>query len=64
MVRKVSGVNFQVVEGPRRPGDPAALVAKADRIRNILDWLPCYDNLETIVADAWRWEHKLASAVK
>jgi len=64
VVRKVSGVNFQVVEGLRRPGDPAALVARADRIRNILDWLPRYDNLETIVADAWRWEHKLASAVK
>jgi UDP-glucose 4-epimerase len=64
MVRKISGVNFQVVEGPRRPGDPAALVARADRIRSTLDWLPRYESLETIVADAWRWEHKLASAVK
>jgi UDP-glucose 4-epimerase len=59
MVHRVSGVNFRVVEGPRRPGDPASLVAKADRIRGTLDWRPRYDNLETIVADAWRWEQKL-----
>jgi UDP-glucose 4-epimerase len=59
MVRQVSGVNFQAIEGPRRPGDPATLVARADRIRDLLQWRPRYDNLETIIADAWRWEQKL-----
>lgn len=59
MVKRVSGVDFPVVEGPRRPGDPAMLVARADRIRQTLDWQPRFDDLETIVADAWRWEQKL-----
>jgi UDP-glucose 4-epimerase len=40
------------------------LVAKADRIRSVLEWSPGYDNLETIVADAWRWEQKLAEITK
>lgn len=61
VVQRVSGEQFPVVEAPRRPGDPAMLVAKADRIRQILDWAPRYADLETIVADAWRWEQKLAA---
>ncbi|MRR06121.1 MAG: UDP-glucose 4-epimerase GalE [Deltaproteobacteria bacterium] len=59
VVQRVSGVQFPVSEAPRRPGDPASLVAKAERIRKVLDWTPRYDDLETIVADAWRWEQKL-----
>jgi len=64
MVHKVTGINFPVMEAPRRPGDPAMLVAKADRIRSALQWSPSYDNLETIVSDAWRWEQKLAGMTK
>lgn len=60
LVQKVSGVSFPVIEAPRRPGDPAVLVAKAERICSALTWSPCYANLETIVKDAWRWEEKLA----
>jgi len=60
IVKEVSGVDFRVVEAERRPGDPANLVAKADRIRTMLGWQPRYDDLRTIVADAWRWESKLA----
>ena len=59
MVKKVSGVDFPAIEAPRRPGDPAMLVARADRIRTVLDWSPRFDCLETIVTDAWRWESKL-----
>lgn len=59
MARKVSGVDFQVREAPRRPGDPAMLVARAERIRTVLGWEPRYNDLQTIVADAWRWEKKL-----
>jgi UDP-glucose 4-epimerase len=59
-VHKVSGVGFPVTEAPPRPGDPAMLVAKADMIRRVLDWTPRYDNLRTIVEDAWRWEQELA----
>ncbi len=60
VVKEVTGVDFQVKEAPRRPGDPASLVAKADRIRKVLGWQPRYDDLTTIVADAWRWEQRLA----
>ncbi len=56
MVKKVSGIDFPVLEASRRPGDPAKLVACAERIRAVLDWSPRFDDLETIVADAWRWE--------
>ena len=60
VVRKISGVDFAVHEAERRPGDPASLVAKADRIKSLTGWQPRFNNLETIVADAWRWESRLA----
>ena len=59
VVKRVSGVDFKVTEAPRRPGDPAMLVARAGLIRSTFDWQPLYDDLETIVADAWRWESAL-----
>lgn len=59
VVKEVSGVDFPVIEAPRRPGDPAALVARAERVREVLGWQPRYDDLRTIVADAWRWEQRL-----
>jgi len=59
VVRRISGVPFTAEEAPRRPGDPAMLVARADRIRTLLGWEPRYDDLERIVADAWRWEEQL-----
>ncbi|WP_298272574.1 UDP-glucose 4-epimerase GalE [Geobacter sp.] len=59
VVRRVSGVNFPAEEAPRRPGDPATLVAKAERVRTLFGWEPRFDSLDTIVADAWRWESKL-----
>lgn len=40
---------------PRRPGDPAVLYASAARIRRDLGWVPKRPELDTIVADAWRW---------
>jgi UDP-glucose 4-epimerase len=40
---------------PRRAGDPAILYASAARIRHELGWTPQRPDLETIVADAWRW---------
>jgi UDP-glucose 4-epimerase len=60
VVKKVSGVDFKVIDEERRPGDPASLVARADKIRLLTGWQPRFNNLETIVADAWRWESRLA----
>jgi UDP-glucose 4-epimerase len=58
-VRRVSGVQFPVREGPRRPGDPAALVAGANRARQVLDWHPELDDLDVIVSHALGWERRL-----
>lgn len=60
LVKAVSGVNFSVVEAERRPGDPASLVARAEKIGRLTGWQPNYANLRTIIEDAWRWESKLA----
>jgi len=59
VVKKVSGVDFEVRLSPRRPGDPAQLVAKVDKIRK-LGWAPQHDDLEEIVDQALRWEQALA----
>lgn len=60
-VKKVSGVDFPVTLGDRRPGDPARIIATADRIREALGWAPRHDDLETIVAHALAWERRLAA---
>jgi len=60
MVKRVSGVDFEVRLSPRRPGDPAQLVARVDRIRG-LGWQPQHDNLAEIVDQALRWERVLAA---
>ena len=57
-VKQVSGVDFLVVEAPRRAGDPASLVASAERIHQVLGWTPRYDDLETIVRTALDWEKR------
>jgi len=60
-VKAVSGVDFEVVEGSRRAGDPPALIADSSRIRERLGWTPNLDNLEIICGTAWKWEQKLSS---
>ena len=55
-VKRAAKGDFAVRMGPRRSGDPAALVAKADRIREVLGWQPRYDDLDTIVRHALAWE--------
>lgn len=57
-VQQVSGKAVTVVNGPRREGDPARLVADSTRARNALMWQPKFTDLETIVAHAWQWELK------
>jgi len=59
VVKQVSGVDFKVILSPRRAGDPAAIVARADRARSVLGWRPTRDNLEDIVRQALDWERRL-----
>jgi UDP-glucose 4-epimerase len=60
LVKRVSGVDFPVLESARRPGDPAMLVAVADKAQSLLGCKFRFNNLETIVRDAWQWEKKFA----
>lgn len=52
---KVTGRTIPVRWAARRPGDPPALIASSDRLRQTLGWRPQHDDLEAIVASAWRW---------
>lgn len=55
-VKRVTGKDFPVEITGRRPGDPAKLVSKADRIQALLGWQPKYDDLDLIVRTAYEWE--------
>jgi UDP-glucose 4-epimerase len=58
-VKQVSQNDFAVRMGPRREGDPAAIVAKAERISDVLGWQPELNDLDTIVGHALAWEKRL-----
>jgi UDP-glucose 4-epimerase len=58
-VERASGTRLEYAYAPRRAGDPSVLVAKAQRIRNILGWKPCHQDLDEIVGSALRWEKSL-----
>jgi UDP-glucose 4-epimerase len=53
--RKVTGHAIPAVESPRRPGDPARLVASPKRIMDELGWNPQFTNLQDILSSAWEW---------
>lgn len=55
-VKQVSKVDFPVEIGPRRPGDPVALIADASKLRDRLGWQPEYSDLSTIVDSSWEWQ--------
>jgi UDP-glucose 4-epimerase len=58
IAEKVTGRAVQVVESPRRAGDPAVLIADSGRIRAELGWKPRYEDLGAIVGTAWQWHKK------
>jgi UDP-arabinose 4-epimerase len=53
--RRVTGLEIPVRSAPRRDGDPAQLVADPSRAREVLGWSARISDLETVLADAWRW---------
>jgi UDP-glucose-4-epimerase GalE len=57
-VEEVTGNKVPVREGPRRPGDPDALVASSQKIQRELGWRPKYTDLRVIVETAWNWHRK------
>ncbi len=58
-VERVTGKKIKAKVSPRRPGDPARLVAKSDKAKKVLGWKATYD-LEGIIETAWRWHRKEA----
>jgi UDP-glucose-4-epimerase GalE len=61
-VRSATGRKVSVLDMPRRPGDPAVLVADPNMARALLGWTPERSDLGTIIADAWRWYTKCTSS--
>jgi UDP-glucose 4-epimerase len=59
-VEKAAGHGFDVRMSPRRPGDPAAIVAGAERVKSVLGWQPSHADLDYIVQTALAWEKALA----
>lgn len=57
-VKKVTGVDFKVIESPRRAGDPASLTSQANRIKEVIGWVPKYNDLDVIIKSAYEWEKK------
>jgi UDP-glucose 4-epimerase len=55
-VKRISGNDFTVSIGSRRPGDPVRLVADATRLQRELGWEPRHSDLETIVRSSWLWQ--------
>jgi len=56
--REITGAEVPVLLQPRRPGDPARLVASPELIRSELGWEPRYPDLKDIIASAWEWHRK------
>ncbi len=54
--RKVTGREIKVEVAPRRPGDPAKLIACSDRARQLLGWKPQFEAAEVIIESAWKWQ--------
>jgi UDP-glucose-4-epimerase GalE len=57
-VERATGLKVACRSAPRRPGDPSTLYASAARIRRDLGWIPQRPDLDSIVADAWRWHSR------
>ena len=58
-VQSQARAKFRTRDGPRRPGDPGALVSDNSRLRAALQWSPRHDDLGLIVRTALAWERKL-----
>jgi UDP-glucose 4-epimerase len=58
MASRITGHVIPAVGGPRRPGDPATLVASSEKLARDLGWKPRYPDLETIIRTAWDWHRE------
>jgi UDP-glucose-4-epimerase GalE len=61
-VERITGRKVNARHAPRRAGDPPSLVADPRRARELLGWQPQCSDLDSIVANAWRWHARQAGA--
>lgn len=57
-VEHVTGKNLNVIDAPRRKGDPAVLIADSGEAEKVLSWQQKYADLHTIIEHAWAWEQQ------
>lgn len=57
-IKEISGVDFKMIETPRREGDPACVIASGKKIREVIGWNPQHNSLAEIVSSALAWEKK------
>lgn len=55
---RVTGRKIPRKLGPRRPGDPAVLVASKEKLKRALGWEASHSSLEEIIRSAWKWKQK------
>ena len=55
---KIIGRKIEMVEKPRRPGDPPRLIASSAKIKRELGWEPQFQSIEKIIESAWKWHRK------
>jgi UDP-glucose 4-epimerase len=56
--RKITGRKIDIVEKPRRPGDPPRLIASSEKIKRELGWQPQFKSLDAIIESAWKWHQQ------
>ena len=62
--RKITGRKIDIVEKPRRPGDPPRLIASSEKIKKELGWQPQFQSLEAIIESAWKWHQKFPERLR
>ena len=63
--RQITGRDFSVIVGERRPGDPACLIGGSERAQQVLGWKTIYPDLDSIIGHAWAWHqvrHRVLNA--
>ena len=64
LLKKITGIDFTVVEESRRSGDPAVLIASSEKIRDELGWVPKCSTVNEVISTAWKWHKGHPQAMK
>ena len=60
-VREITAIGIQADIQKRRAGDPAVLVAAADKLKKLCDWQPTFSDIDTIIGHAWAAEQAFSA---